>query len=118
MSSATARKKQVARPARPAARYWKGKAPKGADALSSDSDEDEGQEEGDEVEEGDEPIEDVEDDDGLEVRERVAKGAGKINVALKDVSISREGKVLIAGKEEVAGTSRRASQVAELMSSR
>jgi len=111
-SSATARRKPAPRLARPAARYWKGKAPKGADALSSDSDEDEG----DEVqqvgeEEGDVPIEDLEgdDDEGLEVAQTVVKGVGKaavkgMNVSLRDVNISKDGKVIVAGREEVGRT--------------
>jgi microfibrillar-associated protein 1 len=37
--STTAGRKQAPRPARPAARYWKGKAPKGIKEADSDSDE-------------------------------------------------------------------------------
>ncbi|OJT11176.1 hypothetical protein TRAPUB_12310 [Trametes pubescens] len=111
MSSAA--RKPAARIARPAARYWKGKAPKGADAAQSDSDYDEDEEQQVPEEEGDELIRDVgedeedeEDEDGLEVRKeavgRQAKGA--INVALRDVNISRDGKVIVGGKEESGKT--------------
>lgn len=111
MSSAA--RKPAARIARPAARYWKGKAPKGADAAESDSDYDEEAEEQVPEEEGDELIRDVgeddeeeEDEDGLEVRkEAVGKQArGAINVALRDVNISRDGKVIVGGKEESGKT--------------
>ena len=46
-----------------------------------------------------------EEDDALEVRE-VKKAAVKkgMNVTLKDVSVSKEGRVTIAGKEEVGRT--------------
>ena len=77
----TAARKPAARLPRPAARYWKGKAPKGADAaLESDSDYDEDAEQQQAPqEEGDEQIRDVggdgygedsdvEEEDGLTVR--------------------------------------------------
>ncbi|KAM5531099.1 hypothetical protein V8D89_015213 [Ganoderma adspersum] len=98
---------------RPAARYWKGKAPKGADALS-DSDEEEAVEAQEEQEEGDVSISDVggggeeeeeEEEDGLEMRPAVGKQVkGAITVALKDVTVSREGKVIVGGKEESGRT--------------
>ncbi|KAI0344292.1 hypothetical protein BDW22DRAFT_1392747 [Trametopsis cervina] len=109
MSSAP--RKQAPRIARPAARYWKGKVPKGVDAVASDSDEDdEGEvQEGDE--EGDVLIRDVgadedgqEDEDGLEVKAAARKAKAGINVALRDVNISKEGKVIVAGREEVGRT--------------
>ena len=106
MSSATAPRKPAVRLPKPAARYWKGKAPKGADALPSDS-EDEDEEE-QQLEEGDEAIETIEEDEeeeGLEVRQTVQKGAARgINVALRDVNISKDGKVIVAGREEVGRT--------------
>ena len=104
MSSVSAPRKQAARLPRPAARYWKGRAPKGVDAAPSDSEEEE-DEQVEVGEEGDVPIEDVEEDEGLEMRVEAAKPAAKgINVALRDVNISREGKVTIAGKAEVGRT--------------
>ncbi|KAI0685260.1 splicing factor, Prp19-binding domain-containing protein [Cytidiella melzeri] len=105
-------RKAAPRLARPAARYWKGKAPKGVDATASDSDDSDG-EEGHEVgEEGDVLIRDVdgdeeEDVDGLEVKKSsVAMGKARagINVALRDVNISKEGRVIVAGKAEVGRT--------------
>ena len=107
MSSASAPRKAAARLPRPAARYWKGKVPKGAGALPSDSEEEE--EEGAEVqEEGDVLIEDLEEEEeeeGLEVRTQIVKAAAKgINVTLRDVNISKEGTVTVAGKAEVGRT--------------
>ncbi|KAI0089747.1 splicing factor, Prp19-binding domain-containing protein [Irpex rosettiformis] len=109
MSSAP--RKPAPRLARPAARYWKGKAPKGVDATAGESDEsDEGEAEELE-EEGDVRIQDVggdeEDEDGLEVKKSgLVKGKAKagINVTLRDVNISKEGKVIVAGREEVGRT--------------
>lgn len=96
----TVPRKTAARLARPAARYWKGKAPKGADALPSDS-EDEDEEQAEELEEGDEAIEDIE-EEGLDVRQEAPRAAGRgLNVTLRDVNISKEGKVIVAGKEQV-----------------
>ena len=105
MSSAAAPRKPAPRLPRPAARYWKGKVPKGAGELASDSDEEE-EEDAEVGEEGDVPIEDVEEEeDGLEVRKEAVKAATKgINVTLRDVNISKEGKVTIAGKSEVGKT--------------
>ena len=58
--SATAPRKPAARLPRPAARYWKGKAPKGAGEVSSDdSDYDEAAEAGEAEEEGDVLIQDI-----------------------------------------------------------
>lgn len=112
--SSTARR-QAPRPARPAARYWKGKAPKGAAELPSSEEEDE-----DEVqeveEEGDVPLggeqlingmgegegEDDEDEDGTSRAK--GKKVGKMSVALRDVNISKEGKVIVGGKDEVGRT--------------
>lgn len=113
MSSVSAPRKQAPRLARPAARYRTGQVPKGAGALASDSDEDEDEqlEAGQDAEEGDIAIEDIggdedEDEGGLEVR-KVEVGAGKVrgmNVALRDVNISKEGRVIVAGKDEVGRT--------------
>ena len=122
----TAARKPAARLPRPAARYWKGKAPKGADAaLESDSDYDEEAEQHEPQEEGDEQIRDVggdgygegsgeDEEDGLTVRrEAVGKQAqarGAINVSLRDVNISREGKVIVGGKEESGRTAAELAQ--------
>lgn len=98
----TVPRKTAPRQAKPAARYWKGKAPKGAEALPSDSEEED--EETQELEEGDEAIEDIE-EEGLEIHEHMQKAPGRgINVALRDVNISKEGRVIVAGKDEVGRT--------------
>lgn len=78
-------------------------------ASDSDEEEDEGQEleeEGDVLIRDVEAEEDEEDEEGLEVKQRVSVGKAKagINVALRDVNISKEGKVIVAGKEEVGRT--------------
>jgi hypothetical protein len=100
-------RKDAPRLPRPAARYWKGKAPKGAAEAGSDS-EDEATPTP--LEEGDIPIqdhqdagEDEEEEDGIQLRRDVAKSKS-ISVALKDVSVSKEGKVIIAGREESGRT--------------
>ncbi|TCD65238.1 hypothetical protein EIP91_002946 [Steccherinum ochraceum] len=105
--SATAPRKQAARLPRPAARYRKGQVPKGAEVLPSDSEEEDDEQQQLE-EEGDVMIGEAESDeeeDALEVREvkkaRVKKG---MNVSLKDVKVSKEGKVMVSGKEEVGKT--------------
>ena len=52
-------------------------------------------------------IEDVEEEeeDTLEVRKETIKPAARgINVALRDVNISKEGKVTVAGRAEVGRT--------------
>lgn len=100
-------RKDAPRLPRPAARYWKGKAPKGAAEAGSDS-EDEAT--ATPLEEGDVPIqdhqdasEDEEEEDGIQLRRDVAKSKS-ISVALKDVSVSKEGRVIIAGREESGRT--------------
>lgn len=106
MSSAP--RKPAPRLARPAARYWKGKAPKGVDEIPSDSDEEEElqqpEEEGD-IQVGDQDFEEEEDEDEPPIR-AVAKPVvtKSINVALKDVNISKDGRVIVAGKEESGKT--------------
>jgi microfibrillar-associated protein 1 len=105
-------RKQAPRPAKPTGRYWKGKAPKGAAELSSsDSEEgdDEGQvpeEEGDIAFAGEQEFlraasheDDEEGDQGNKVQK-----TGKMSLALKNVNISKDGKVIISGKEELGGT--------------
>ena len=103
MSSTT--RKQAPRLAKPAVRYWKGKAPKGLTDVNSDSD---AEEDPSNFEEGDIPINDHDDDEGdeafgtLPIQEMVKPRA--INLALKDVSVSQEGKVIVAGREESGRT--------------
>ena len=106
----SAPRKPAPRIARPAARYWKGKAPKGVDAAQSDSDEDEELEEQEQLDdEGDVPIHDLgegergdDDDDDLVVHKGdiPKQRKGTISVALRDVNISKDGKVVVGGKEE------------------
>lgn len=105
-------RKQAPRPARPAGRYWKGKAPKGAtDLPSSSSDEsDDGrelpQEECDVAFAGEQEFLHAEYDGDEEEEEQGRKGqkTGRMSVALKNVNISKEGKVLIDGRQEVGRT--------------
>ena len=112
MSGTTVARKPAARLPRPAARYWKGKAPKGAGEASSDeSDYDEAAEIQEPEEEGDVLIQDItgedEEDEGrLDVRQapQRLKAAKGINVALRDVNISKEGQVIVAGKGESGRT--------------
>ncbi|KAI9460182.1 splicing factor, Prp19-binding domain-containing protein [Lactarius psammicola] len=110
MSTTTIRK-QAPRPAKPTGRYWKGKAPKGAaDLPSSDSEEEEDErqvpeEEGDIAFAGEQEFlrsashEDEEGEQGNKVQK-----TGKMSLSLKNVNISKEGKVIISGKEELGGT--------------
>lgn len=109
MSSAV--RKQAPRPAKPIGRYWQGKAPKGALEVESDSDAEEEDNDNQELEEGDVPIggdQDIVGDDEEEEEEMQLKKAARpqkiMNVALKDVSISHEGKVIVAGREESGRT--------------
>ncbi|KAF8887758.1 splicing factor, Prp19-binding domain-containing protein [Infundibulicybe gibba] len=108
-------RKDAPRLPRPAARYWKGKAPKGA-AATADSDSDVsdapvGEEEGDVDIGGEQDIDaggDEEDEDegegGMLMREVKAGEVRTMNVALKDVNISKDGKVVVAGREESGRT--------------
>ena len=105
MSSTT--RKPAQRLARPAARYWKGKAPKGVGEVPSDSDEEELQqpeEEGD-IQIGDQDFGGEEDEEEPQIH-TVAKPVvtKSINVALRDVNISKDGKVIVAGREESGRT--------------
>ncbi|KAF9263118.1 hypothetical protein L218DRAFT_959648 [Marasmius fiardii PR-910] len=108
MSSTTTRK-QAPRLARPAAIYRPGKAPKGADAvIDSDEEEEESQEvqeEGDVLIGGEQVIlQDEEEDETMPVRKAQVSKVKSMNVTLKDVNISKEGKVIVAGKEESGRT--------------
>lgn len=100
-------RKPAPRLARPAARYWKGKTPKGAGEIPSDSDEEEEPqqlEEGD-IQIGDQDFGEEEDEDEPPIRAAAKPIATKsINVALKDVNISKDGKVIVAGREESGRT--------------
>lgn len=99
-------RKQAPRLARPAARYWQGKAPKGVADVDSDSD----AEEVPEADEGDVPIggdQDIvieDDDEDIPLRPETIKVSKPINIALKDVNISKDGKVIVAGREESGKT--------------
>ncbi|KAJ3843510.1 splicing factor, Prp19-binding domain-containing protein [Lentinula raphanica] len=106
----SAKPKQAPRLARPAARYWTGKAPKNVVEANSDTEEEEEEvqlEEGDVniageqeiVQEGDED----EEDGDLPMKKEVLK-TKSMNIALRDVNISKEGKVIVAGREESGKT--------------
>lgn len=98
-------RKQAPRLARPAVRYWKGKAPKGATEVDSDSDIEETPSH---LEDGDVPLDDHEMDEDefgdFGVKQDKVPVAKAINIALKDVSVSKEGKVIVAGREESGRT--------------
>lgn len=99
-------RKPAPRLARPAARYWKGKAPKGVVDVDSDSDHEEEQvmeEEGDVDIGGDQDIV-GEDDEEMQLRKDPQKSKKLMNVTLKDVNISKDGKVIVAGREESGRT--------------
>lgn len=105
----TVPRKQAARLPKPAARYWKGKAPKGVSELESDSDEE--QEERNDFQEGEEvPLDeqisaggDESEEEGMTLRKEIVKTKA-MNIALKDVSVSKNGQVIVAGREESGRT--------------
>uniref|UniRef100_A0A0W0F9U1 Micro-fibrillar-associated protein 1 C-terminal domain-containing protein n=1 Tax=Moniliophthora roreri TaxID=221103 RepID=A0A0W0F9U1_MONRR len=106
-------RKQAPRLARPAAIYRPGRAPKGANvAIDSDEEEEvqEVEEEGDIHIGGEQDIkqEDDEDEDEETMPMRKTQTAEKkiksMNVTLKAVNISKEGKVIVAGREESGRT--------------
>ncbi|KAF5355660.1 hypothetical protein D9756_003977 [Leucocoprinus leucothites] len=111
---ATVPRKQAPRLPRPAARYWKGKAPKGIAEVESDSDIDEDTQEFEFQEDGDVQIRDVadiemsgsgEEEEGMQIpKTRVDIKGKNISVALKDVSVSKEGTVIVAGRLESGKT--------------
>ena len=107
--STIARKPAAApRPSRPAARYWRGKAPKGVAELSESEEEDEFEQQEGEDEDVDMPLGGVEDEAGEEDEDeggqRIAKQTkAKMNITLKDVDI-KDGKVIVAGREESGRT--------------
>ncbi|KAG6837213.1 hypothetical protein H0H93_013081 [Arthromyces matolae] len=104
------KRKQAPRLPKPAARYWKGKAPKGAAEVDSE-DEDEGvqelQEEGDIALSGDQEFADEEEEEeniDLPLHAGAKIAVKSMNIALKDVNISKDGKVIVAGREESGRT--------------
>ncbi|KAJ7456435.1 microfibrillar-associated protein MFAP1, Zn finger, CCHC type protein [Mycena latifolia] len=104
----SAPRKQAPRLARPAARYWKGKAPKGVVDADSDSEQEEVASVGEEPEDvdigGDQDIIEEEDDEDVKPVPAIQKPSKAMNVALRDVNISKDGKVIIAGREESGRT--------------
>jgi microfibrillar-associated protein 1 len=118
-SSTTAKRKPAPRLARPAARYWKGKAPKGvteqpdSDEESENEVQDETGEQGDEAISGEQDFthadgaegdEDEDEDMAVGVAKRgLVKETKAMNISLKDVNI-RDGKVIVAGREESGRT--------------
>jgi hypothetical protein len=110
MATTSATRKQAPRLARPAARYWKGKVPKGVAEATQDSDEEE--EDVQEENDGDVAIggeqfaaeEGEEQEEGLSIRQEPPTVVRGMNIALKDVNISREGRVIVGGREESGRT--------------
>ncbi|KAL0950478.1 hypothetical protein HGRIS_007290 [Hohenbuehelia grisea] len=106
----TTTRKQAPRPAKPVGRYWKGKAPKGVVDVESDSDAEDdeavGQEPGDVSLAGDHAILDEdEEDEEMQLKAEVdGKVAKTMNIALRDVNISKDGKVTVAGRDESGRT--------------
>ncbi|KAF6766436.1 splicing factor, Prp19-binding domain-containing protein [Ephemerocybe angulata] len=100
----TVPRKQAARLAKPATRYWKGKAPQGLAEVQSDSDEED--EERDDAGEDialDEREEEDEEEEGMTLHKGIEKTKA-MNIALKDVSITNDGKVRVAGRDESGRT--------------
>lgn len=102
----SASRKQAPRLARPAVRYWKGKAPKGATEVDSDSD---AEEVATDFEAEDVPLDeqDYEEEENEDLPVKRATGTvvpKAMNIALKDVSVSKEGKVTVAGRDESGRT--------------
>lgn len=90
---------KLTNPLRPVARYRKGQAPAHAVASDSDSDEEQGEQ--------DEQVkaEESEEDQKPSIRASTSTGgAGRINVALRQVEVDSHGQVKVGGKEEVGRT--------------
>ncbi len=111
MSTTTAARKPAPRLPQPASRYWKGKAPKGAVDVQSDSDYEEEEQptrdDGDVPLSGDQYIEDAEEEEEMSFRTAEhgeQKNLKTMSVSLRDVNISKEGKVIVAGREESGRT--------------
>ncbi|KAJ6573968.1 microfibrillar-associated protein MFAP1, Zn finger, CCHC type protein [Mycena vulgaris] len=103
----SAARKQAPRLARPAARYWKGKAPKGIVDADSESEQEEAGSIGEEDDVdigGDQDIIPEDDDEDVQPAPAIQKPQKAMNVALRDVNISKDGKVIIAGREESGRT--------------
>jgi len=105
---ATQVRKHTKGPTKAAGRYWKGRAPKGVEAVS------ESEEEEQQLEQGDVPVggehdvvdkDESEEDEDLPTKTLPVKGS-RIQVTLKDISISREGKVIAAGRDESGRTTK------------
>ncbi|KAF9066568.1 splicing factor, Prp19-binding domain-containing protein [Rhodocollybia butyracea] len=101
--------KQAPRLARPVARYWKGKAPKNVVEADSDSEEEEEpqlEDEGDVNIAGEQEFgqEDEDEEEDIPVNKNSIPKSKSMNIALRDVNISKEGKVIIAGREESGKT--------------
>ena len=106
--STSAVRKPAPRLPQPASRYWQGKAPKGAVDVQSDSDDDDDDEEQPIRDDGDVPVsgdQDIEaEEEEMSFRTVEQKTLKTMNVTLRDVNISKEGKVIIAGREESGRT--------------
>ena len=97
---ATQVRKHAKGPTKAAGRYWKGKVPKGVEVGSESEEEEEEQPE----HEGDVPVGGELDEEEDFLKNTRLEKSSKINVALKDVSISQEGKVVVAGRDESGRT--------------
>ncbi|KAJ4471376.1 splicing factor, Prp19-binding domain-containing protein [Lentinula edodes] len=104
------RPKQAPRMARPAARYWAGKAPKNIVGADSDTEDEEEQpqteEEGDVNIGGEQEIiqdRDEDEDEDMPMKKQGLKSKS-MNIALRDVDISTDGKVIVAGRRESGKT--------------
>lgn len=97
--------------ARPAERYWKGKLPKGVDVAQGESESEEESQERD----TDDLVQDIplravgsnEEEDEIsrqEITSRAKMKQKSISVALKDVKVSSEGRVTVAGRSESGRT--------------
>ncbi|EJD04425.1 uncharacterized protein FOMMEDRAFT_167614 [Fomitiporia mediterranea MF3/22] len=120
MSAVARRPANAPRPARPAARYWRGKAPKGVAELSESDEEDEVGEVEEQAEdeavdiplgavEASDEEEDDEEEEGNQHRAKPKATLGKMNIALRDVEV-KEGKVIVAGREESGKTAMEESE--------
>ena len=93
--------------ARPAERYWKGKLPKGVDAAQDSGSEEEIQEQEETNLVEDVPIGAVgSDEDEAHSRQTLTRKVKQqtMSLALKDVKISSEGRVTVAGRVESGKT--------------
>lgn len=99
----TVPRKTAPRLAKPATRYWKGKAPKGVAEAQSDSDEDDDEE--NEQQDEDVPMgeDSEEEEEGMTLRQDARKPKASMNIALKDVAF-KDGKIIVGGREESGRT--------------